>query len=127
VAAELAANLRGEVRFDAGSRALYAKDSVYRHVPIGVVIPRDIDDVVATVELRRRRADSGPRLRHQPQRAVLQRGWEDAAVPPERLGEYLRDFDRLLGRFGYRCVCYGHFGLGCVHTRSTSTSRRRAA
>jgi FAD/FMN-containing dehydrogenase/Fe-S oxidoreductase len=43
--------------------------------------------------------------------------WEDAAVPPERLGDYLRDFDRLLGRFGYRCVYYGHFGQGCVHTR----------
>jgi hypothetical protein len=40
LAAELASNLRGEVRFDAGSRALYAKDySVYRHLPIGVVIP----------------------------------------------------------------------------------------
>jgi FAD/FMN-containing dehydrogenase len=43
--------------------------------------------------------------------------WEDAAVPPERLGDHLRDFDRLLGRFGYRCVYYGHFGQGCVHTR----------
>ena len=54
LAAELAANLRGEVRFDAGSRALYAKDySVYRHVPIGVVIPQDVDDVVATVQVCR--------------------------------------------------------------------------
>src|SRR5919201_4236852 len=52
LAAQLAANLRGEVRFDAGSRALYAKDySVYRHLPIGVVVPHDVDDVVATVEL----------------------------------------------------------------------------
>jgi FAD/FMN-containing dehydrogenase/Fe-S oxidoreductase len=42
--------VRGEVRFDAGSRALYATDaSNYRHVPIGLVIPRDADDVVATV------------------------------------------------------------------------------
>src|SRR5919197_2617973 len=55
LATELAANLRGEVRFDPGSRALYAKDySVYRHLPIGVVVPRDVDDVVATVELCRR-------------------------------------------------------------------------
>ncbi|MDP8939820.1 MAG: FAD-binding protein [Actinomycetota bacterium] len=44
-------------------------------------------------------------------------GWEDAAVPPERLGDYLRDFDRLLEQYGYRCVYYGHFGQGCVHTR----------
>ncbi len=48
----LAERIKGEVRFDTGSRALYATDaSIYRQVPIGVVIPRDIDDVVATVEL----------------------------------------------------------------------------
>src|SRR6185369_3492342 len=46
--------VRGEVRFDDGSRALYATDaSNYRQVPIGVVLPRDIDDVVATVSLAR--------------------------------------------------------------------------
>ena len=45
-------------------------------------------------------------------------GWEDAAVPPERLGAYLRDFRRLLRRFGYRGSLYGHFGQGCVHTRT---------
>ncbi len=43
--------------------------------------------------------------------------WEDAAVAPNRLGEYLRDFQRLLDEHGYRCVYYGHFGQGCVHTR----------
>jgi FAD/FMN-containing dehydrogenase len=47
---ELRAQLSGEVRFDAGSRALYATDgSVYRQVPVGVVVPRTTDDVVATV------------------------------------------------------------------------------
>jgi FAD/FMN-containing dehydrogenase/Fe-S oxidoreductase len=45
-------------------------------------------------------------------------GWEDAAVPPERLGSYLRDFRRLLNRYGYRGSLYGHFGQGCVHTRT---------
>jgi FAD/FMN-containing dehydrogenase/Fe-S oxidoreductase len=45
-------------------------------------------------------------------------GWEDAAVPPERLGDYLRDFRNLLERHGYRgASLYGHFGHGCVHTR----------
>ena len=44
-----------EVRFDAGSRALYATDgSNYRQVPIGVVVPRTIDDVVATVAAARK-------------------------------------------------------------------------
>jgi FAD/FMN-containing dehydrogenase/Fe-S oxidoreductase len=42
--------LRGEVRFDGGSRALYSTDaSNYRQVPVGVVVPRDLDDVVAAV------------------------------------------------------------------------------
>jgi FAD/FMN-containing dehydrogenase/Fe-S oxidoreductase len=44
-------------------------------------------------------------------------GWEDAAVPPERLGDYLRDFDALLDQHGLQCVPYGHFGDGCVHGR----------
>jgi FAD/FMN-containing dehydrogenase/Fe-S oxidoreductase len=45
-------------------------------------------------------------------------GWEDAAVPPEKLGDYLRDFRRLLEGFGYgTSSLYGHFGQGCVHTR----------
>lgn len=44
-------------------------------------------------------------------------GWEDAAVPPERLGEYLRDFDVLRKKFGYECAMYGHFGEGCIHMR----------
>lgn len=44
-------------------------------------------------------------------------GWEDAAVPPERLGEYLRDFRALLDEFEYHCSLYGHFGQGCVHCR----------
>ena len=54
LAATLTRNLRGEVRFDNGSRALYATDgSNYRQVPIGVVVPGDADDVVATVALAR--------------------------------------------------------------------------
>jgi FAD/FMN-containing dehydrogenase/Fe-S oxidoreductase len=44
-------------------------------------------------------------------------GWEDAAVPPDTLGEYLRDFHRLLDRYGYSSSFYGHFGQGCVHCR----------
>ena len=50
LAAALRSRLRGEVRFDDGDRALYSTDaSNYRQIPIGVVVPRDADDVVATV------------------------------------------------------------------------------
>jgi FAD/FMN-containing dehydrogenase len=44
-------------------------------------------------------------------------GWEDAAVPPEKLGAYLRDFDALLERHHLHGLPYGHFGDGCVHCR----------
>src|SRR5690349_19797940 len=55
LAGELRRHLRGEVRFDRGSRALYATDaSNYRQVPIGVVVPRDDGDVAATLEACRR-------------------------------------------------------------------------
>jgi len=43
--------------------------------------------------------------------------WEDSAVPPEKLGAYLRDLRKLLNAYGYACALYGHFGQGCVHTR----------
>jgi len=54
LAEALRGQIRGDVRFDSGSRALYATDgSNYRQVPIGVVLPRDVDDVLATVFLCR--------------------------------------------------------------------------
>jgi Fe-S oxidoreductase/FAD/FMN-containing dehydrogenase len=43
-------------------------------------------------------------------------GWEDAAVPVDKLGDYLRDFRHLLDRYDYDGSLYGHFGQGCVHT-----------
>ncbi|MFC7841431.1 FAD-binding and (Fe-S)-binding domain-containing protein [Streptomyces sp. NPDC057382] len=44
-------------------------------------------------------------------------GWEDCAVPPERLGAYLRDFRALLASHSLRGAPYGHFGDGCIHVR----------
>ncbi|MFE3940527.1 FAD-binding and (Fe-S)-binding domain-containing protein [Streptomyces sp. NPDC059118] len=44
-------------------------------------------------------------------------GWEDCAVPPARLGPYLRDFRALLAGHGLRGTPYGHFGDGCIHVR----------
>ncbi|MGB6742319.1 MAG: FAD-binding and (Fe-S)-binding domain-containing protein, partial [Terracidiphilus sp.] len=44
-------------------------------------------------------------------------GWEDAAVPPERLGDYLRGLTALMSEYGYRTPIYGHFGQGCAHLR----------
>jgi FAD/FMN-containing dehydrogenase len=245
--ARMARDLRrvidGEVRFDPGVRAIYANDaSIYRQVPIGVVIPRHAGDVIAALEVCRDRdlpviargcgtglsgqsvnaavmfdfskymrnitaldpgartarvqpgvicdelraaaaphgltwavdpagvdelpaggawllAEYGgdsqeeanyraeaaartigggePKLFEDPRREAeiweIRRsgceytrmpgehsglaGWEDAAVPPERLGDYLREWCKLLDRHGYTSVLFGHFGQGCVHTR----------
>ena len=44
-------------------------------------------------------------------------GWEDSAVPPDRMGDYLRELRPLLEAHGYDGAFYGHFGQGCLHTR----------
>ncbi|MGY3320820.1 FAD-binding and (Fe-S)-binding domain-containing protein [Arthrobacter sp. TE12232] len=44
-------------------------------------------------------------------------GWEDSAVPPEHLGDYLRDLELLMARENVSGLAYGHFGDGCVHVR----------
>ncbi|GAA2276250.1 FAD-binding and (Fe-S)-binding domain-containing protein [Streptomyces hawaiiensis] len=57
-------------------------------------------------------------------------GWEDAAVAPEDLAAYLRDFRKLLAQHGLTGVLYGHFGAGCVHVRidfDLATDTGRAA
>jgi FAD/FMN-containing dehydrogenase/Fe-S oxidoreductase len=58
---------------------------------------------------------------HVPHRPDTFEGWEDSAVPPDRLGDYLRDLWALYEEFGYASdvgpSLYGHFGQGCVHTR----------
>jgi Fe-S oxidoreductase len=58
---------------------------------------------------------------HVPHRPDTFEGWEDSAVAPERLGDYIRDLHQLMDRHGYTSdvgpSLYGHFGQGCVHTR----------
>jgi FAD/FMN-containing dehydrogenase/Fe-S oxidoreductase len=58
---------------------------------------------------------------HVPDEPETWEGWEDSAVAPDRLGDYLRDLEKLYEEFGYADESmpslYGHFGQGCVHTR----------
>ncbi|GGZ02689.1 FAD-binding and (Fe-S)-binding domain-containing protein [Streptomyces poonensis] len=55
---------------------------------------------------------------HVPGQPDTWEGWEDSAVPVDRLGDYLRDLKRLYEEFDYgHPSVYGHFGHGCVHTR----------
>jgi FAD/FMN-containing dehydrogenase/Fe-S oxidoreductase len=67
--------------------------------------------------LWRIREDGAGLLTRSPDGGEAWPGWEDAAVPPERFGSYLREFDRVLARHGRRGVYYGHFGDGCLHVR----------
>jgi FAD/FMN-containing dehydrogenase/Fe-S oxidoreductase len=54
---------------------------------------------------------------HVPNKKITWEGWEDSAVPVDKLGEYLRKLRALFDKYGYDCDLYGHFGQGCVHTR----------
>jgi FAD/FMN-containing dehydrogenase/Fe-S oxidoreductase len=55
---------------------------------------------------------------HVPGKPLMWEGWEDAAVAPQKLGAYLRDLRKLLESYEYGGDLYGHFGDGCVHTRT---------
>ncbi len=50
---------------------------------------------------------------------VTWEGWEDSAVPPDKIGPYLRELCDLYKKHGYEGALYGHFGQGCIHTRIT--------
>ena len=44
-------------------------------------------------------------------------GWEDSSIPPEKVGDYLRDLRSLFDKYDYQAALYGHFGQGCIHCR----------
>ncbi len=44
-------------------------------------------------------------------------GWEDSAVPPDKVGAYLRELDQLFSKYGWHPSIFGHFGQGCIHIR----------
>jgi FAD/FMN-containing dehydrogenase/Fe-S oxidoreductase len=76
-----------------------------------------VSDPVAMKQLWRIREDGAGILTRSPDGGEAWPGWEDAAVPPERFGAYLREFDELLARHHRRGAYYGHFGDGCLHVR----------
>ncbi|HEY3941173.1 MAG TPA: FAD-binding and (Fe-S)-binding domain-containing protein [Acidimicrobiales bacterium] len=80
-----------------------------------------LDDPTQEDELWQAREAGLGATAHVPTERDTWEGWEDSAVPPDRLGDYLRDLNALYERFGYADdtapSLYGHFGQGCVHTR----------
>ncbi len=79
------------------------------------------DDPSLEDELWRVRESGLGATAHVPGHRDTWEGWEDSAVHPDRLGDYLRDLEKLFEEFGYAedtaPSLYGHFGQGCVHTR----------
>ncbi|WP_084343509.1 FAD-binding and (Fe-S)-binding domain-containing protein [Piscicoccus intestinalis] len=78
---------------------------------------RIVTDPAAARALWRIREDGAGLSGRSPAGKPAHAGWEDAAVPPARLGAYLRDFDALLTEHGLTTLPYGHFGDGCLHAR----------
>jgi FAD/FMN-containing dehydrogenase/Fe-S oxidoreductase len=76
-----------------------------------------VTDPAGQRALWRIREDASGTATRMPDGSEAWPGWEDCAVPPARLGPYLRDFRALLTQHGLRGTPYGHFGDGCIHVR----------
>ncbi|MEU6374501.1 FAD-binding and (Fe-S)-binding domain-containing protein [Streptomyces sp. NPDC046909] len=76
-----------------------------------------VTDPAGQRALWRIREDASGTATRMPDGSEAWPGWEDCAVPPPRLGGYLRDFRKLLTEHGLRGTPYGHFGDGCIHVR----------
>ncbi|MGY1579877.1 FAD-binding and (Fe-S)-binding domain-containing protein [Streptomyces sp. MN13] len=76
-----------------------------------------VTDPAGQRALWRVREDASGTATRMPDGSEAWPGWEDCAVPPARLGAYLRDFRALLTAHGLRGTPYGHFGDGCIHVR----------
>ncbi|MFE6765232.1 FAD-binding and (Fe-S)-binding domain-containing protein [Streptomyces sp. NPDC057689] len=76
-----------------------------------------VTDPAGQRALWRIREDAAGTATRMPDSSEAWPGWEDCAVPPARLGGYLRDFRALLAEHGLRGTPYGHFGDGCIHVR----------
>ncbi|GAA5046186.1 FAD-binding and (Fe-S)-binding domain-containing protein [Nocardia callitridis] len=78
---------------------------------------RIVTNPVAAAALWRIRADGAGLAGRTADGRPAWPGWEDAAVPPQRLGDYLRDFGELTRDHGVEGLLYGHIGDGCIHVR----------
>ncbi|MFF5844766.1 FAD-binding and (Fe-S)-binding domain-containing protein [Streptomyces massasporeus] len=82
-----------------------------------VLDARVVTDPAGQRALWRIREDASGTATRMPDGTEAWPGWEDCAVPPARLGAYLRDFRALMAAHGLRGTPYGHFGDGCIHVR----------
>ena len=100
-------------RWSATRRRRWPRRWSPRAAPLGHRLVTDPAEAAALWRIR----EDGAGLAARSLKTPAYSGWEDAAVPPDRLGAWLRDFDELLKEHGLDGVPYGHFGDGCVHVR----------
>jgi FAD/FMN-containing dehydrogenase/Fe-S oxidoreductase len=103
----------GATRAEAEAAAHAVADAMRAHGATSVVV----SEPAAMKQLWRIREDGAGILTRSPDGGEAWPGWEDAAVPPERFGAYLREFDGLLAAHRRKGAYYGHFGDGCLHVR----------
>ncbi len=103
----------GETRDEAAARARALMEAFGAH---GGVPPMKLFEDVAQEHLVWQIRESGlgstSKIPHYPD---FYPGWEDSAVAPTDVGNYLRDLQKLLDAYGYTACLYGHFGQGCIH------------
>lgn len=83
----------------------------------GAIDHRIVTDARETAALWQIRADGAGLAGRSPDGRPAWPGWEDAAVPPDRLGDYLREFATLTAGYEVGGLLYGHLGDGCIHVR----------
>jgi FAD/FMN-containing dehydrogenase/Fe-S oxidoreductase len=101
----------------AGESPSEVADRAHRLSQETAAAARVISDPGEAAALWQIRADGAGLAGRSAADAPAHSGWEDAAVPPEKLGDYLRDFDALMVEHNLTGFPYGHFGDGCVHIR----------
>ncbi len=108
----------GDTRVDADAKAdeFVAWQKVQPDAP-EIKVVRDAGEVRRVWKVRE--AGNGSTTVIPGEHSITHEGWEDAAVHPRVLGAYLRDYRKLLNKYGYKAWYYGHFGEGCVHQRVT--------
>jgi FAD/FMN-containing dehydrogenase/Fe-S oxidoreductase len=117
VVLEFGADTQGEAVSQARAAAQYfASGTAGANVSMMLVEERALQAKVWSI---RETGASAVALSVDPARPDPVVGWEDAAVDPLRLGDYLRAFQAMVDRYGYETSLYGHFGDGCVHARIT--------
>ena len=105
----------GDDRREADDRARAFVDALGRRNPDAQA--RTYDDPADEAKLWKVRESGLGATAMVPGKPTSGPGWEDSAVPPDRLGEYLRAVGRLWSRYGYDADMYGHFGQGVLHCR----------